>query len=432
MSDRYVDAVASALAHDDPGSIVVALGGGADSATLLAATVASAQDVPVRGVFVDHGLAASSVLCDSARSLGAHLDVPITVVAAPVDDGPDLEARARAVRYDAMEGVLGGTDVGLTAHTRDDQAETVLMRLASGSGSTGLAGIPGVRGRWVRPFLDCSKAELRDEADRLGLPYTDDPSNSDERFLRSRIRAKVVPVLESSIGNFVTTGMARSAGLLARDDATLSDIAGRIDVRLDDGGALIPAAALLTEERPIAARACRRALRHVDGGHPGTSADVDAILDTAANGVTHSLSGGLLSTDEGAHIRIGRPRRPEDPVHVELGDTVRWCGLLYRLRPDDSTPVIRGGRFTELAMAPVRRGVTIRGARDGDRLDIGVGTTPVTELLRVHGVARSLRPVSPVAVIDGKIAAVVGVRTATWAAPRSGDERAVIEREVGT
>lgn len=441
VNPGLVDAVASSLPEPAPSAIVVALGGGADSAVLFAASarIDAAIDgsIGVRGVFVDHGLAHSEVLGRAARALGESLGLPVTTVPAPTAEGADLESRARTARYRAIEAQLAETEVALTAHTLDDQAETVLMRLAAGSGATGLAGIPARRDRWIRPFLSVSKADLRTEADRLSLDYVDDPANTDGRFMRSRVRHRVLPVLDTEMDGNVATGLARSAELLARDDAILDDAADRIPITIIGDAVLLPTAPLVSEPVPIAARACRRAIRRVGDGYPGTHIDVEAMLDTAATGTTHTLSGGWLSVNEGAVVRLGPPPVPEDPVHLPLGGSVLWGGAWYRLVADDRTPIVPGGRRTPLAIDIVADGVTLRGARDGDRLDIAitdeqVGSTPVAELLRRHGVAASLRPISPLAVVDAKIAAVVGVRTAVWAIPDRHGGRAIIEREVGT
>jgi hypothetical protein len=166
-------------------------------------------------------------------------------------------------------------------------------------------------------------------------------------------------------------------------------------------------------------------------GYPGSSGDISALLDVAATGTSRSLSGGLVAVRNGPHVRIGVARIP-DPVDLEVGDRVDWGGATYRIRMDDDTPVLPGGRFTTLRHDVLDDGLTLRGARDGDRIDVGVGTTPVAEVLRAHGVAAPSRPVSPVAVIGAKIGAVVGVRTASWASPTPASRRVIIEREVGT
>ena len=120
---------------------IVALGGGADSAALLAAALEGLGPDRVRGVFVYHGLEGSNELQAAVTGLTHQIGADLTVIEALVVDGPDLEARTREVRYEALAADLRSGEVCCTAHTHDDQAETVFMRLMRGSGSTGMSGL---------------------------------------------------------------------------------------------------------------------------------------------------------------------------------------------------------------------------------------------------------------------------------------------------
>jgi len=428
LSPQIVEAVADAT---DGRPAVIALGGGADSAVLLAAAVAASPD-SVRAVFVDHQLESSATLRGAAEELSGRLGVPLTVVVAPVADGSDLEARARKARYRALEAELADGEVGMTGHTLDDQAETVLMRLAAGSGTQGLSGIPRRRGPWRRPLLTLTKTELRGAAEALDLPFADDLANRDRRFVRSRIRHEVVPALVAAVGHPVADAIARSAVLLGTDDDMIEGMAHHIPI-IDQGDrVLVPTAPLLTIDRSVASRVCRRALRTMLDGSPGASRDVDGVLAAAATGTTAQLSGDLLAIREGPFVAIGLRRDPPPPVVVAPGDTFRWGSDLYALRSEATPPpVLPGGRFTMLDAAAVGSSLRMRGPHPGDVLGIEVGSTPVAELLRAHGIASSQRPVSLLATVDAKIAAVVGVRTAAWAKPRRHEPCLVIERLEG-
>lgn len=423
------DLISAYRASTGTADVVVALGGGADSAVLLATAVSSASG-RVRAVFIDHGLAASGALADAAAALAESLHVSLSVFEGHVDDGPDLEARARDVRYQAIGDDLAEGELVVTAHTLDDQAETVVMRLATGAGSGGLGGIPSERGVVRRPFLSFTRSELRTIAENAGLSFADDPGNADRRFTRSRIRHDVIPVLEAELGPGVVKAFARSASLLSEDDAALEARAGEVPILIAYGGVRVPASVLSTTEPAVAARISRRALRVVHGGYPGTANDVAGIILTARTGTTSQLGHSLLAIDDGPHVWIGRPLEPDPAVALGFGRAARWGGSTYTLVVDDGRPFLEGGRFTILADRVASMGVEIRGAEDGDRIDVGVGTTPVMELLRSHRVAANRRHVSPVVTRDGKIAAVVGVRTAAWAASEPGEPRAIIEREV--
>lgn len=182
-------------------------------------------------VVVDHGLqdgSAEVASAAAAQCTALGLD-PVEVVRAAVDgcSPRGLEAAARAARYAALEGVARrlGASVVLLGHTRDDQAEQVLLGLARGSGARSLAGMPATRGIFARPFLDLSREQSAAACAALGLRAWDDPHNSHPRFARTRARA-VLAVLEDALGPGVSAALARSADLLRRDADALDQMAG--------------------------------------------------------------------------------------------------------------------------------------------------------------------------------------------------------------
>ncbi len=198
----------------------------------MALAAATAREAPLLGlragaVVVDHRLQfGSGDVADrtatACRSLG--LD-PVLVVAVTVAGSGGPEAAARTARLAALNEVadeVGATRV-LLGHTRDDQAETVLLGLARGSGTRSLAGMPADSGRWLRPLLGLSRDTVRSAAAALGLPVWDDPHNDDRRYARVRVRHDVLPVLERDLGPGVADALARTAGLLADDAAALDE-----------------------------------------------------------------------------------------------------------------------------------------------------------------------------------------------------------------
>jgi tRNA(Ile)-lysidine synthase len=231
---EILNAVRAGLAGLTPGDLVlVACSGGADSLALAAALAFTAPRLQLRagGVTVDHGLQPGSAERAGAvarRLTGLGLDPVLcttVTVAGPDDDaylGP--EAAARAARYDALDAAAARTGAAaiLLGHTLDDQAETVLLGLARGSGARSLAGMPARRDRYLRPLLPVRRATTGAACAALDLPVWDDPHNADPRFTRSRVRHEVLPVLESVLGPGVAEALARTAGQL-RDDADLLD-----------------------------------------------------------------------------------------------------------------------------------------------------------------------------------------------------------------
>lgn len=432
MTDLIVEAVARAVGDSD---CVVALGGGADSAVLLWATAEALGAERVQGVFVFHGLEGSRMLRKAANEVADVVGVPCEVVERIIPDGGNLEARARTVRYEAIEAMVTGDAVALTGHTADDQAETVLMRLLRGSGAGALAGIPYHRGVWRRPLLGFSRAELRERAVDLGLPFGDDPANEDRRFMRSRIRHSVLPVIEAECGPDVQSAIRRSGSLMAQDDAVLDAEAGRIPIVAVEGGVAIATGSLVSAPRPVASRAVRRAIRGLLDGSGGAMSDVDAVLAVAAGGESVSISGSLQVTREPPFVTLHRigPAEPPDGFTITVGETFAWSGFRYSVSMAEvPPPSIRGGRFTVLNAEPVMGRMSVRGFMPGDRIDVEVGSTPANELLRTAGIPARVRPYSLIVTVDAKIAALAGVRVASWAKPERGQAAVIIEREVGT
>ncbi|WP_329456419.1 tRNA lysidine(34) synthetase TilS [Streptomyces sp. NBC_01497] len=211
--------------------VLVACSGGADSMGLASALAFEAPKLGVRagGVTVDHGLQAGSDIRAAevvARLTAMKLD-PVEAVAVAVgrDGGP--EAAARDARYAALDSVAQahGAAAVLLAHTRDDQAETVLLGLARGSGIRSLSGMAAVSGadrRYRRPFLQLDRQTVRTACLAQAIPVWDDPHNVDPAYTRSRLRQEGLPALEKALGKGVVQALARTAQL-SRDDADALD-----------------------------------------------------------------------------------------------------------------------------------------------------------------------------------------------------------------
>jgi tRNA(Ile)-lysidine synthase len=266
-------AVRAALADLPAGSsIVVALSGGADSLALAAAVGFEAPKLGLRAasVTVDHGLQAGSaeVAADAARTAaGLGLDALVVPVDVPAGaDGP--EAAARAARYRALRDAAAdaGAAAILTAHTLDDQAETVLLGLARGSGATSLQGMAPVSDLdgmpLLRPLLAVRRTTTEAACVAQGLEPWRDPHNADPTFSRVRVRTSVLPVLEAELGPGIADALARTAEQLREDadafaemiDETIEDI-----VEPAEAGIAVSVAALAAN--PPALR--HRIIRHV-------------------------------------------------------------------------------------------------------------------------------------------------------------------------
>jgi tRNA(Ile)-lysidine synthase len=223
-----VQAVDAALNQQDV-QLVTACSGGADSLALAFAAryVASRRDLKYSAVIIDHGLQQGSAdiaarVRDQLDRLGYH-DVTITAVQVDRAAAAGLEAAAREARYRALDTEARARSATLMlGHTLDDQAETVLLGLARGSGSRSLAGMASRAGHFVRPFLGIRRATTEQVCAELELNPWQDPHNADRRFTRVRVRETVLPTLEAELGPGVAEALARTAELV-RDDNELLD-----------------------------------------------------------------------------------------------------------------------------------------------------------------------------------------------------------------
>nr|WP_237448060.1 tRNA lysidine(34) synthetase TilS [Nocardioides flavescens] len=217
-----------------PGAaVLVACSGGADSLALLAATVFEArkQGLRVVGATVDHGLQEGSAahaahVVEQMAALGAD-ETASARVQVSSEGGRGPEAAAREARYAVLEQMAQhfGAVAVLLGHTLDDQAETVLLGLARGSGGRSLAGMRRSFDRVRRPLLDVTRTDTVTACQVEGIAYWDDPHNDDPGFARVRVRRSVLPVLEEQLGPGVTAALARTADQLRADSDLLDDLA---------------------------------------------------------------------------------------------------------------------------------------------------------------------------------------------------------------
>lgn len=276
-------AVRRSLADLSPGTtVLVGCSGGADSLALAVATrfEASRLGLFAGAVTIDHGLQPGSAgraieIVERLREVG--LDpVELETVTPTGEGGP--EASARTARYAGLARVADrcGAAAVLLGHTRDDQAETVLLGLARGSGGRSLAGMPSVSGRYRRPLLGLDRQVVRQACAAEGLVAWEDPHNADPAYTRSRVRHTVLPVLESELGPGVAEALARTSELLRADADALDEWAERAHAEASSDGGL---SVELLSTQPTAIR--RRVLLHAAraAGCPGT--DLFAVHVTA-------------------------------------------------------------------------------------------------------------------------------------------------------
>jgi len=246
--------------------VLVALSGGPDSLALAAATAFEAPRLGLRAgaVVIDHGLQADSgAVAQNAARAASDLGLdPVLVKRVDVGDAGGPEAAARAARYAALDAAaerLGAAAV-LLGHSLDDQAETVLLGIARGSGTLSIAGMAAVTGLYRRPLLGLRRAVLAQACGDQGLAPWHDPHNDDERFARVRVRRSILPLLERDLDGGVIEALARTAAIAREDAEALDHMVDEVAedlTELADGGCSLPVAGLAANPAALRHRLIR-------------------------------------------------------------------------------------------------------------------------------------------------------------------------------
>ena len=368
--------------------LLVMLSGGADSVCLL--DVAARLGAQVSALHVDHGLRPDSAAdADFCRELCRRLGVPLAVERVDLSSAGNLQAAAREARYELAERHAPGDYAA--AHTASDQAETVLYRLAVSPGRRALLGMAPRRGRLVRPLLAVTRDEVRDHCRERGLEWREDPSNSDLRFARARVRAEVLPALRE-LNPAAERNIAETAAQL-REEAEVLDAAADLPLTLD----------ALREAPPALVRL---ALRTASGARV-TRRDAARILGLSTNG-THEvvLPGGVRVIAEYGSLRFATEPDPAPPDAVPLpvpgeADFGAWH---VEAAVGDRGDVL-------LDPSAARAGLAIRSWREGDRMrPAGLGgTKTLQDLFTDRKIPRAERASVPVVEAGGEIAWVAGL-----------------------
>jgi tRNA(Ile)-lysidine synthase len=299
-----------------PGSrVLVGLSGGSDSValTLLLRELSEHGGFTVVALaHINHQLRPDAARDEEfCREFAARIALPLHVEAVDVrvyaaSQRLSIEDAARRLRYESLRRCAVEIRANRVAvgHTRDDQAETFLLKLIRGAGMTGLGGIYPQRGDVIRPLLEVSRAELREYLHGAGQPWVEDDTNTDLKNPRNRIRHRVIPELNQAAGADTTYAIARAAGLARDDGQWLDELADRrfsALAREAPHGLDIDAAALDEEPPPVQRRVLLRGLRMVGDGREIGLDHVESALGVAAG-----LSGGADVPGGRVELRRGK------------------------------------------------------------------------------------------------------------------------------
>ena len=316
-----VPAVRNAVRHwlekfEAGDTVLVAVSGGADSLALANALAVEAKKVAINvvGVTVDHQLQTTSAQqAEQVIDQLSKFNLNCVIKRVTVDIKEGLEASARKARYQAIEEVAQSENAVAVflGHTKDDQAETVLLGLARGSGTRSLSGMAHHNGMYVRPLLEISRAQTEEFCKEVGLDFWVDPHNSDSQFARVRVRTEAMPTLEKTIGPGISDALARSAQLLRDDADALDDWASKELTGLDLSD--MECAQLETLPKAIRTRILRSAIYAVGAPAGSVSAEhvsaVEALISAWTGQGALSLPGGVKVERISGRLSLS-PHRP--------------------------------------------------------------------------------------------------------------------------
>lgn len=408
---------------------VVAASGGPDSGALAFLATEARPDVHLVLVHVRHGLRTDIDDLQAVTRQASHLGCELVIERATVEpDREGVEAAARRARYAALRRAGRAAEAGwlLVGHTADDQAETVLQRLARGAGLDGLGAMPAVRGDVLRPLLRLRRADVHAFVAGDGVPTSHDPTNDDRRFGRNQIRHAVMPALREMAPDPVGA-LVRLADLARDETELLDELTGPMIAASVHRVGQVHACPLdvLAAASPALGR---RFVRHLvvgarDGGNPPTATETEKVRLLTKGGC--SLPGVDVTAAGGWLTCAPDDIEPDPATRLSPGDDLRWWALGWRIVVSDgatvssSSPTQLGllDGFSPPEVTPTAtlapgadpaRGQVVLGGLDhpvrllvrpwasGDRVVMAGGTRKLSDVFGDAGVPRALRSLHPV------------------------------------
>ncbi len=419
--------------------VLVAVSGGADSVglALVLRELSAKLDFELLVAHVNHGLRGSAGDRDQqvAAAAAEGLGLPFVAVGVAVEPGGNLEARARELRYAALLELAAahGCAAVATGHTRDDQAETFLMRLLRGAGARGLSAIHPARDDGViRPLLDCDRAAVAAVVGDAGLETCVDEMNQDPRFLRTRIRAEVLPLLRQ-LNPEIAAILARDAEHARAAAAVVDDWVEERLAAIDDGLDIELLAALDAPARSVLLRAWIET--ETGQGQVGSKQVglVERLAGRSAAGRLADLGGDWLveRSGERLHIRQTRPAVAFAPLPLPAEGRLELPGgWVVSSRPSEALDFADAGRWSFVCDRDKCSDLTVRRIRPGERIQPqGFDRSKkISRILAENRVARSLRPGYPVVACAGEVLWVPGLAASRRFALDPASKRALVLR----
>lgn len=391
--------------------VICALSGGADSVALLWAMylLRESWHLELSAAHFNHGLRGAESDRDEefVRSLCRQYDIPLQVGRGSVQPGKKgVEDAARRARYAFLES-LDPQAVIATAHTADDNAETVLMHLLRGSGLRGLGGIAPRRGRIIRPMLEVTRQEVMEFLTQWHLPHVEDSSNASDLFLRNRIRREIMPVLARENPSF-----SRRCGITARQlrqDAACLDRLARQRYGQMVGPRGLHCPTLLAQESAVSSRVLELFCREMGV----LEMDFDQISKAFALAASSKpsawarFSGGVILERRYEYLTRRESVQKPEPVALPVPGTARFGPWNVEARIGKkiaATPLA-----FSVPCATIDTNLLLRARAPGDSLRLPGGAKSLRQLLIDRKIPAAQRDLLPVVTCGGKILGVAGI-----------------------
>lgn len=408
-------------------TVLVAVSGGIDSMCLLDFLQNSAPRLRIKcaAAHYNHGLRGAESARDQefVRSYCALRQIPFytetgDVKASAKAERRGIEETAREMRYDFLRRAadLAGASKIATAHTADDNVETVLMNLARGTGINGLCGIPPVRGAVIRPLLTTSRARIEQYSAQRRIPFVEDSTNIEDIYTRNRIRHRIVPRLRE-----INPGLGESVRgmteLLREDSAFLDEMSLDYFEKLDCSQGLfrVPAGELSALPRPVRSRVIKLILDAL-GASPGFKRleSVIGLLESRSPSGQLDLGRGVVASREYGDIIFSRKPAVKgafEPVEIKICGSVLIPELGLKVKCGNCSEKINSSFNTFLfKTAAICGKISVRPREPGDKIALSgrVGTKSLKNLMIDAKIPRSSRDRIPVLADEAGVIAVYG------------------------
>lgn len=432
LKEKAVNAIKKYSMLHQGDSVLIGLSGGPDS-ICLSAILDELKDnfnLSLQALYVNHGLRPEENKKEEAfcREFCGALGIKFYIEYADVREYAEakrlnLQEAARELRYGLFEKVSLRENAGkiAMAHNADDQAETVIMRLIRGSGRKGLSGMPPVRGKIIRPFIDIQRAEIEGYLKARGISFVTDSSNLKTDYLRNRLRMDILPLLKAENPSF-TESICRAAEILRDEDQYLQTAATKAMMRLitrkSDKSIELFLIPLMNINKAILRRVLRRALSEIGAGTGIGLVHIDGIIDLVHNcksGDSINLPKGIRAIKNYSTLVLTKDIQTGIKTkHIEIpGKTICGeTGLMLTARLSDSPEKNDGKTAALFDYERLALPLQVRSRRDGDYFyPAGFGKRKkLQDFLVDLKVPREMRDSVPVVVSGEDIIWVAGYR----------------------